>query len=73
MPVISHLASFGFKPETSENLWKAFIASITESSSIRKNVVSSVYAEYKNILSKILIPLIFLVSYKDHSTTRIDK
>ena len=41
MPAISHLASLGFKPETSENLSKAFITSITESSSLKKIVASS--------------------------------
>ena len=41
MPAISRLASLGFKPETSENLLKAFIASVTESLLLRKNVVSS--------------------------------
>ena len=41
MPAILHLALLGFKPETSENLWKTFITSITESSLPRENVVSS--------------------------------
>ena len=38
MPAISHLASLGFKPQTSEILSKAFITSITESSSLKKSV-----------------------------------
>ena len=62
MPAISHLASLGFKPETSENLSKAFITSIKESSSLRKDFLSSAKAEYKNILSKIFLLLIFLFS-----------
>ena len=39
MPAISHLASLDFNTELSENLSKAFITSITESSSLRKNIV----------------------------------
>ena len=60
MPAILHLASLTFKSDTSQNLSKALITSITGSWSFRKNVVSSAPAEHKNILSKILIPLIFL-------------
>ena len=41
MPAISHLNLLGFKPEMSQNLLKASITSITESSSLRKNVLSS--------------------------------
>ena len=41
MSAISHLASLGFKSETSENLSKAFTTSITESLSLKKIVVSS--------------------------------
>ena len=62
MPAISHFALLSFKRESSENLSKAFIISITESSSFTENVVSSAQAEYGNILLKILMPLIFLFS-----------
>ena len=62
MPAISHLASLGFNTGLSENLSKAFITSITESSPLRKNVVLMASAEYKNMLTKVLIPLIFLFS-----------
>ena len=56
--------------------YEKFITSITESSLLRKNVVSSAWTEYKIILSKILIPLIFLFSLmkvKAISRTRINK
>ena len=39
VPAMSHFALLGFKPERSQKLSKAFIASISESSSLTKNVV----------------------------------
>ena len=39
MPAISDFALLGFNPERSENLPKAFITSIKESSSYVKNVL----------------------------------
>ena len=45
MLTISHFSFLSLKPEKSENLSKAFIIFITESSSLKKNVVSSAYAD----------------------------
>ena len=58
-PAILHLILLGLSPENVEKISKVFINSITGFSSLRKNVVWSAYAVYRNILSKILRPLIF--------------
>ena len=44
MPAISHFAYLGFKPERSEKLSKAFITSMTESSSL-KNMLHHPYKQ----------------------------
>ena len=52
MPAISHLLLFGLSPENFENVSKMFINSITDFVSLRKKVVSSAYAFYRNAISK---------------------
>ena len=52
MPTISHLLLFGLSPENFENVGKMFINSITDFVSLRKKVVSSAYAFYRNAISK---------------------
>ena len=62
MPAISHLLLFGLSPENFKNASKMFINSITDFVSVRKKVVSSAYAVYRNVLSNMLRPFIFLLS-----------
>ena len=61
MAAIWHFAFLGLKPERSKNLPKAFITSITESQlpQLQNNIASLAWAERKNTLLKILMPLIF--------------
>ena len=59
-PAILHLLLFGLSPDYVEEMSKVFINFITDFSSLRKKVVSSAYAAYRNVFSKILRPLIFL-------------
>ena len=60
MLAILHFTLLGFRPETQENLSKAFTTSITESLSPTKNVLSSALAECNNILLKLLMLSILL-------------
>ena len=68
MPAISHLLLFGLSPENFENVLKMFINSITDFVSLRKKVVSSAYAVYRNVLSNMLRPLIFLLFLVNKNT-----
>ena len=62
MLAISHLLSFGLSPENLENVSKMFINSTTD------KVVSSAYAGYRNVLSNMLRPFIFLLSWVNKNT-----
>ena len=76
MLAISHLLSFGLSPENLENVSKMFINSTTDFVSLRKKVLSSAYAGYRNVLSNMLRPFIFLLSWvnkKTFSQTSINK
>ena len=68
MPAISHLVLFRLRPETFENVSKMFINSITDLVSLRKKVVSSAYAVYRNVLSNMLRQFIFLLSLVNKNT-----
>ena len=68
MPAISHLLLFGLSSENFENVSKMFINSITDFVSLRKKVVSSAYAVYRNVLSNMLRPLIFLLFLVNKNT-----
>ena len=54
------LAFIGLSPENFENVSKMFINSTTDFLSLRKKVVSSAYGVYRNVLSNMLRPFIFL-------------
>ena len=56
MPDISHLLLFGFSPENFQNVSKMFTNSITDFVSLRKKVVLSAYAVYRNVLSNMFGP-----------------
>ena len=58
-PAISHLLLFGLSPENVEKILKVLNYQITDYSSLRKNVVSSAYAVYRNVFLKLLRPSIF--------------
>ena len=76
MPAISHLLLFGLSSENFENVSKMFINSITDFVSLRKKLVSSAYAVYRNVLSNTLSPfmiLLFLVNKNTISKTSINK
>ena len=68
MPAISHLLLFGLSPENFEDVSKMFINSITDFVSLRKKVDSSAYAVYRNVLSNMLRPFIFLLSLVNKNT-----
>ena len=68
MPAISHLLLFGLRPEKLKNVSKMFINSITDFVSLRKKAVSSAYAVYRNVLSNMLRPFIFLLSLVNKNT-----
>ena len=68
MPAISHLLLFGLSPENVDNVSKMFINSITDFVSLRKKVLWSAYAVYRNVLSNILRPFIFLLSLVSKNT-----
>ena len=51
--------TFGLSPESFENVSKMFINSITDFVSLRKKIVSSAYAVYRNVLSNMLRAFIF--------------
>ena len=63
MPAISHLVLFRLIPENFKNVSKMFINSITDLVSLRKKVVSSAYAVYRNVLSNMFKQLCFLAIY----------
>ena len=62
MPTISHFLLFGLSPENFGKVWKMIINSITDFVSLRKEVEASAYAVYRNVLSNMLRPFIFLLS-----------
>ena len=75
-PTISHLPLLGLSPENLEKTSTVLINSITDFLFLRKNVVSSAYAVYKNVFPKILRPLIFafcMINKKTISQTSINK
>ena len=65
---ISHLLLFGLSPENFKNVPKMFINSITDFVSLRKKVVSSVYAVYRSVLSNMLRPFTFSLSLVNKNT-----
>ena len=68
MPAISHLLLFGLSPENFENVSKMFIKSIEDFTSLRKKVVSSAHALYRNVLSNMLRQFMFLISLENKNT-----
>ena len=68
MPAISHLLLFSLSSENFENVSKMFINSITDFVSLRKKVVSPAHAVYRNVLSNMLRPFIFLLSLVNKNT-----
>ena len=68
MPATSHLLLLGLSSESFKNVSKMFINSTTDFLSLRKKVVSSAYAAYRNILTNKLRPFIFLLSLVNKNT-----
>ena len=68
MLAISHLLLFDLSPENFENVSKMFINPITNFASLRKKVVWSAYALYRNVLSNMLKPFIFALSLTNKNT-----
>ena len=76
IPAILHFVLLGYSPENFEKVFNSLINSIIEFLSLRKKIVSSAWAVYKNWYLTIFKPLtlgLFLINIKNISKTSINK